>query len=158
MTRQAEEPSARFLRSINKTPTCWVWQGGRSSGGYGYMRVHGRQTLAHRYSLELTGKTIPDGMQVDHICHNRACVNPDHLRLVTNQQNSENLAGPKTNNTSGVLGVGFDKRRNKYRVYVKRDGRQYSGGHHETLEAAEKAAKSLRTSLFTHNVLDRRTA
>ena len=57
---------------------CWEWLGSTSTG-YGCFR----RGYAHRYSYELHKGAIPDGLQIDHLCRNRLCVNPDHLEAVT---------------------------------------------------------------------------
>lgn len=93
---------------------------------------------------------------VDHTCHNRSCVNPDHLRVVTNKQNAENLRGANRASKSGVRGVWFAPTRGKWVVQVRHNGRRYSGGSHLTLEAAEQSAIALRNRLFTHNDADRK--
>jgi len=74
---------------------CWNWLGADSGRGYGRMQVGGVQTGAHRASYEhFYGVKIPEGMFTDHICRNRKCVRPDHLRVVTPKQNSiENSTG-----------------------------------------------------------------
>lgn len=62
---------------------CWIWIGTSEKDGYGVVQVKGRQWRAHRFIYEsLVGK-IPDGMQLDHLCRNRLCVNPAHLEPVT---------------------------------------------------------------------------
>lgn len=61
---------------------CWEWLGKRNGHGYGVIVVDGRITRAHRYSLRLHGVELSDDREVDHLCRNRACVRPDHLRLV----------------------------------------------------------------------------
>jgi hypothetical protein len=66
---------------------CWVWQRARQRNGYGKARLSERDWLAHRLSYEAHIGPIPDGMQIDHLCRNRACVKPAHLEPVTVRQN-----------------------------------------------------------------------
>lgn len=68
---------------------CWIWQLGKSGGGYGvkWDRVRRKQMGAHRWYYEQANGEIPDGMCIDHLCRVRACVNPDHLEAVTNSAN-----------------------------------------------------------------------
>lgn len=83
---------------------CLVWVGGKTADGYGRITAGGK-TFAHRYAWERENGPIPEGMQVDHICWNRACVNAQHLRLATRYENARNLSGPRADNTSGYRGV-----------------------------------------------------
>ena len=62
---------------------CWVWQRGRDSKGYGMTKRAGKATVAHRMVYERHVGRIPDGLQLDHLCRNRSCVNPAHLEPVT---------------------------------------------------------------------------
>ncbi len=79
---------------IDPVTGCWVWARGRSSKGYGYATVGGKSMAVHRLSWRTVVGPIPDGYWVDHICRNRPCCNPNHLRLVTPKQNAlENNSG-----------------------------------------------------------------
>jgi hypothetical protein len=66
---------------------CWDWVAGKLSSGYGSFRTGNRAHVAHRYAYEALIGPIPDGLQLDHLCRNRSCVNPDHLEVVTQRVN-----------------------------------------------------------------------
>lgn len=67
---------------------CWVWQRGLDKYGYGHVWADGKKQKAHRFYFERERGPIPNGLQLDHLCRTRACVNPDHLEPVTNKQNA----------------------------------------------------------------------
>lgn len=80
-------PEQRFWAKVDKTATCWLWQGAKDSGGYGQIRA-GRQEKAHRLAYQWLVGAIPEGLQLDHLCRVRNCVNPDHLEPVTPRENT----------------------------------------------------------------------
>jgi len=66
---------------------CWPWRGCRTSDGYGYIHAGERSMPVHRIAFEEMRGPIPDRMELDHLCKNRACCNPDHLEPVTRREN-----------------------------------------------------------------------
>lgn len=95
-----EQQAPNFWKKVDKRgPTeCWNWIGGGKKGGYGQFHVLGGNQLAHRVSLMLAGVDVPDrkktGLVVDHLCNNKRCVNPAHMRITTQRVNSlENNTG-----------------------------------------------------------------
>jgi len=77
----------RFLKKVEEAGFCWGWKASTIRGGYGQFSVNYKNVLAHRFSYELFRGEIPEGMTLDHLCRNRACVNPIHLEIVTNHEN-----------------------------------------------------------------------
>lgn len=137
--------------------SCWIWMAAVSDAGYGVFRVGGRKEgvllLAHRFSYGTTfGATA---LQLDHrhTCA-KSCVNPDHLRPVTDKQNKENHAGAQRNSKSGVRGVSWDVDRKKWFAKVKHDRKQIFVGRFDSLEEATTAVIKKRNELFTHNEID----
>jgi len=61
---------------------CWEWIGAKSYG-YGSVKIHGRNMVAHRYVYEQERGQIPDDKECHHRCSNRGCVNPGHIDIVT---------------------------------------------------------------------------
>jgi hypothetical protein len=82
----------RFWSKVDKSGDCWLWRACRTWDGYGEFAVQQvtgkwRIVRAHRFAYELTHGPIPDGLQIDHLCRNRACVNSAHMELVTQRIN-----------------------------------------------------------------------
>ena len=77
---------ASFWSLVDRGPDCWLWTG--LIDRYGYGRRHtGGEILAHRIAYRLVVGPIPAGLQLDHLCRNRRCVNPAHLEPVTGREN-----------------------------------------------------------------------
>lgn len=128
---------------------CWQWTGYVMSTGYGQYTISRKHYLAHRVAYELLVASIPAGAFIDHRCFNRSCVNPEHLRAVSNKQNMEHLSGPHRDSSTGLRNV--YKCRDKWRVQAGHNGRVVYGGVFDTLDAATDAAAALRARLFTHD-------
>lgn len=148
----------RFWTKVDVTGECWRWLGAINHNGYGHFRFGGKAVRVHRLSFMNSHGPIPSGAVIDHVCHNRGCVKPGHLRLVTGKQNNENRGGANRNSTTGVRGVIPDNRRGGYIARVTHKRTAYDVGHFDSQAEAEAAVIAKRLELFTHNDMDRVTA
>ncbi len=103
----------RFLAKVRVNPDtgCWEWTSWRDRYGYGCISIGGkRNQKAHRVAYQLYKGQLTDGLQIDHLCRNRGCVNPDHLEEVTPRENtlrSQSVAGINARKTHCVNGHAF---------------------------------------------------
>ncbi|EHK3197050.1 HNH endonuclease [Enterobacter hormaechei] len=140
-------PEVRFEFSTEISGECLLWTGAKNSKGYPQLKSEGRIISAHRYAWEREKGQIPDGMEIDHICRNRACVNVNHLRLATRSQNMQNLslAGRAE---SGVRGVYKDG--NMWRATLFNCGEVVWQKWFKNLSDAEKEIIAARKRVHTH--------
>lgn len=112
----------RFWSHVTKTETCWLFDR-LASNGYGYIKADGISN-AHRLAYELLVGPIPDGLQIDHLCRVRNCVNPDHLEPVTAWENTMRSTAASALNarkTECLRGHPFSDEN----TYYSKDGRRY---------------------------------
>jgi hypothetical protein len=106
----------RFEERVLRIPfhSCWEWDGARMPNGYGkwtFSKETGKSRLAHRIAYELFVGPIPAGLQIDHLCRNRGCVNPAHLEAVpgvVNNRRGNSLSAQRRRQTHCKRGHLFD--------------------------------------------------
>ena len=137
---------------------CWIWTAATQGGGYGLFVLSGSGAArtavyvrAHLYAYEQMHGQIPDGGYADHRCFVKPCVNPAHIRIVTNKQNIENRQGANRNSRTGVRGVTWDSKRQRWIARICHEGKHMNIGRFGTLAEAEAAVIAKRLQLFTHS-------
>lgn len=158
MSTRSKTPRERFEHYITKTDSCWLWTGPCNQKDYGQLYLgrdantgSQRHVVAHRWAFEQDrGRAVREGKVLDHTCFNRKCVNPGHLREVSNQFNTFRRKGPNPNSSTGVRNVYKMSDANKgYFVRVKFDGKAHYGGTFATVEQAASCADDLRARLWS---------
>jgi len=87
----------RFFSKVRQVGDCWEWRH-TDSNGYG---TQFQRTLPHRWAYEYLRAPIPEGLELDHLCRNRRCVNPWHLEPVTRRVNAMRGVGSKETCVNG---------------------------------------------------------
>jgi len=114
---------SRFLSKIKITDNCWVWTGSLASG-YGSYGINGKTYRAHRISCAIFVGPLSDGKVLDHICENKACVNPDHLREVFQIENSHRYYFNKTGQSDPVKYCGKGHEYTEKNTMMTKKGRR----------------------------------
>lgn len=120
--------------------------------GYVYIRVDRRRYLAHRLAwLYIHGKFPSD--QIDHINRVRTDNRISNLRAATNAENTQNRS-KRSDNTSGVIGVYWDNKRQKWRAQIRLNGHNIFLGSYQTVEEAAAARAAAKATYHTFNPED----
>lgn len=107
---------------------CWLWMRSTNSEDYGQTQFEGKLHAAHRISYRLSGREIPSGSHVDHLCRVHCCINPDHLEAVSHSENirrgyaAKHLPRKKPRHSACLRGHSYDDPTN---TYIDTDGMQH---------------------------------
>jgi HNH endonuclease len=116
---------------------CVVWRGHIGREGYGKRTHHGRRgSLAHRVAWEDVNGPIPDGLTIDHLCRNRACINVDHMEVVTRRENTLRGVGPTA--------VNARKARGKHGHVFNEENTYFKSGCRQCRECSAESARRYR--------------
>lgn len=112
-----------FWAKVQKTETCWIWVGYVHHNGYGAFKHRGRRRPASVWAWMLRhGREVPTGLEIDHLCRNTVCVNPDHLEAVmpiVNKLRSASFAAVNARKTHCIHGHEFTPENT-----IRREGRR----------------------------------
>lgn len=112
MSRQKGDTCAplatRLWRRVQKTKTCWLWMGSKNKLGYGHINVGGgKYRSTHIVAYQLAKGPVPIGTELDHLCRNPSCCNPEHLEPVPHRINTlRGVAPAMTLHRNGVCQKG----------------------------------------------------
>lgn len=109
----------RFTAKYRITSSgCWEWTAGKHPRGYGQFYGDGKRCGAHRFSYIYHKGSIPEDKEIDHLCRNTSCVNPDHLEAVSHHENvlrGESIQAINARKKTCIRGHILDRVRKKYR-------------------------------------------
>lgn len=83
----------KLCTANNGTNECWIWTGPTNRHGYASVTIDKRTTTVHRVFYEFFVAPIPEGLEIDHLCRRRGCMNPFHMEAVTHKTNMERAIG-----------------------------------------------------------------
>jgi len=121
--------SGRFWQKVEKTDSCWLWRGLLSDYGHGRCSIRKNCWWpAHRVSWLLAGRVLVQGLVIDHMCNNPACVNPEHLQQISNRSNllrgnnpaARNAAKNSCSRCGGPYTISGERRTRKCLACIRR--------------------------------------
>lgn len=145
ITKYATPAEALVGRSVRRG-SCLIWTGHRNDKGYGRLLADGWLQSAHRVAYSLNFGPIPEGAEVDHICFNRACIEPSHLRLSDRATNTQYRRGAQPNSKSGIRNV--HEKNGKWFVRLKVKQKNRIWGPFDSVDEAKAEAKRRREEFF----------
>jgi hypothetical protein len=149
------DDEARFWSYVEKTEDCWLWRGSKSNLGYGHIQIGGaagRLVSVHRLAYEWLVGPIPEGLELDHLCRIRNCVNPAHLEPVTRGENirRSSLQEAAKAATRCVAGHPFDEVNTLIRPNGTRRCRECARRRSRESERHRRAAKKAARDAGVH--------
>lgn len=118
LEKEAIERFKSYLPRNKTALDCWFWQGSITSNGYGKFNFQSKPYLAHRFSFAYFVQKPSNTLVIDHICENRNCVNPNHLRELTINENAlRNYRKPYTTQIAVLIIRGICKHGHKINSY-----------------------------------------
>ncbi|KZE19159.1 hypothetical protein AVW13_11930 [Brevibacterium casei] len=123
-TKHYRDPIENIAAHTEREGECLVWTGSRNQKGYGRIKIDKVLYSVHRVAWEIENGPIPEGMQIDHLCWNRSCINLKHLRLATRSENKRNARGARVDSELGIRNIRRDS--NGYMVRIMKDGERFS--------------------------------
>lgn len=123
-----------WSKVIKKANGCWAWKAYCDSQGYGRFFYNGKPQGAHRLAYIDTRGHVPDGLTLDHLCRNRACVNPAHLEIVPRGENVLRGVGASARNmdkTTCPRGHMYDGMKKNGNRFCRTCTREQQRLHHE---------------------------
>lgn len=133
----------RFRAKMEPCPMsgCWLWTDLVTTAGYGRLWNGERVVAAHRWAFERYAGPIPEGLQLDHLCRVRVCVNPDHLEVVTTAENTRRGQSPTT----------IAARKNQcFRGHDLSGARKTANGHHRVCPICQRERAQRRYAKLRH--------
>lgn len=145
---------ARFWSKVDigNHDDCWNWTAAILRSGYGSFRGADGTKVAHRVAYESTRGKIPEGLVLDHMCHNRRCVNPSHLRTLTRGQNIQNRKSATSASKTGFRGVHWNTRDSLYTAEAKLYGVKYVIGYFKDIQDAKSAVTAWRRENMPYSI------
>ena len=131
----------RFLAKISiSDSSCWNWTASKNHNGYGQININCKMIRSHRFIFEYYYNVIINStLEIDHLCRNTSCVNPEHLEVVTNLENVQRgLTGKINHHNSKKTHCLNDHEFNKENTYISGKGSRECRVCHKNRERQRK--------------------